>query len=595
MAASEKGNSRRQRRQRQLKQQPVPEQQEVARIRTEQPELPKSKAARAGIPPAPDSRLPSNFGKSQPQRRQTLTWWQRLFGQNTTKPAKRRSEKASPLPTGKISSSLPRQIKPERKNRLNSITSARLSSKSPLIPPPSQLTRNGRIREIPAFEIENLPAKPTKNPNGKVGQDKLVPLYPQTGRQSLAQQRRQRPQERKPAEVRASRNGIDKRRKPPSRVNKEISALKPLPHQRQNSISRPSLPPKRKTAASPLLYGTRLLILGIGLGVVVGTMLSIWNPADHKPSAVPGTVNSSQPRSAVADINLPSESTFADLPGGLKLTEEILPLKNAIQSLVNQYPELTPGIFVTDIDTGAYLDFNSTADFASASTIKIPILIAFFQDVDAGKVRLDELLTLDEGSIASGSGKMQYKKAGTKYTALETATEMIINSDNSATNIIVSRLGGAEALNQRFREWGLTNTTIRNPLPDIEGTNTTNPKELASLLARLNQGELVSLASRDRMLGIMQRTVNRTLLPRGLGKGSTIAHKTGNIGSLIGDVGLIDLPSGKRYVAAVLVKRPRNDQKAVELINKLSRLVYEHFSRPASSRLLPSENSSDKG
>lgn len=118
---------------------------------------------------------------------------------------------------------------------------------------------------------------------------------------------------------------------------------------------------------------------------------------------------------------------------------------------------------------------------------------------------------------------------------------------------------------------------------------------MASLLARLNQGELVSLASRDRMLGIMQRTVNRSLLPRGLGKGTTIAHKTGNIVSLVGDVVLIDLPSGKRYIAAVLVKRPRNDQKAVELINKVSRLVYQHFSRPISSPLLPSEDSSEQG
>lgn len=532
MAASEKGNSRRQRRQRQLKQQPLLEQQKVARIRTEQPELPKSKIARAGVPLAQDSRLLSNLGKSQPQRRHTLNWWQRLFGPNTPNPAPaRRSKKSSPSRTGKISSPLPREINPERKNNLSSVASAKLRAKSALANPFAQ----------------------------------------------------------------GQRNRDEKRRKPPSRVGNGTSALNSNLHKRQNPLSRPLLPPKRKKNPSPLLYSTRLLILGIGLGVVVGTMLSIWNPADQKPSVVPGTVNSSQPRSAVADIGLPSESTFADIPGGLKLTEEILPLKNAVQSLVHQYPQLTPGIFVTDIDTGAYLDFNSTNDFAAASTIKVPILIAFFQDVDAGKVRLDELLTLDEDSIASGSGKMQSKKPGTKYTALETATEMIINSDNSATNMIISRLGGAETLNQRFREWGLTTTTIRNKLPDIEGTNTATPKELASLLARLNQGELVSLASRDRMLGIMQKTVNRSLLPRGLGKGSTIAHKTGNISSLVGDVGLIDLPSGKRYIAAVLVKRPRNDQQAVELINKLSRLVYQHFSRPVGSLPLPSENSSDKG
>jgi hypothetical protein len=82
-------------------------------------------------------------------------------------------------------------------------------------------------------------------------------------------------------------------------------------------------------------------------------------------------------------------------------------------------------------------------------------------------------------------------------------------------------------------------------------------------MTRISQGELVSMRSRDRVLDIMRGTVNRSQLPQGLGKGATIAHKTGDIGGLIGDVGLIDMPNGKRYSLTVLVKRSFNDDSAM--------------------------------
>ena len=75
----------------------------------------------------------------------------------------------------------------------------------------------------------------------------------------------------------------------------------------------------------------------------------------------------------------------------------------------------------------------------------------------------------------------------------------------------------------------------------------------------------------------MYDTRTNTLLPEGLGENATIAHKTGDIRSVLGDVGIIDMPNGKRYVASVLVKRPSNDPKAKELIQQISRTTYEHF------------------
>lgn len=332
-----------------------------------------------------------------------------------------------------------------------------------------------------------------------------------------------------------------------------------------------------KQPKSPLVYIIRLLILGIGIGAIAGTILSALNPALQASAK-----NQDQAKTQIQESPTP-ESPSASV----QLTQEIPSLKAQIQTLATQNPTLQPGVFVVDLETGAYLDFDGQSTLASASTIKLPILVAFFQDVDAGKVRLDELLTMKSQMIAEGSGDLQYKKAGTKYTALEVATKMIAISDNTATNMLLERLGGAQELNQRFQSWGLTTTVIRNQLPDVEGTNTTSPKELASLLAVVHRGGLVSSQSRDRILDIMQKNEINTLLPQGLGAGATIAHKTGNIGSILADVGLVNVPTGKHYIISVMVKRPHNDAGAQQLIREISKRTYDYFNPP---RVTPSNN-----
>jgi beta-lactamase class A len=337
----------------------------------------------------------------------------------------------------------------------------------------------------------------------------------------------------------------------------------------------------RKTRLKPMartmLYLLRLLIVGIGMGAIVGTVLSILDPATRMAptsSAQSNTNNigQAQPQST-PDAQVAAASLY--------LTQEIIPLKNAVQSLAATNSSLTPGVFLVDLDTGGYVDVNGATSFSAASTIKIPILVAFFQDVDAGKVRLNEMLTMQQDMVAGGSGNLQYKPVGTQYNALEVATKMITVSDNTATNMLIARLGGMEALNQRFRSWGLTTTMIRNQLPDLEGTNTTSPKELANLMAIVNQGNFVSMRSRDLMLDIMRRTERDNLIPSGLESGARTYHKTGDIGTMLADAGLIDTPTGKRYIAAVMVKRPTNDPRAEKLISSISRAAYQQLSQSA--------------
>ncbi|MBD2385944.1 serine hydrolase [Cylindrospermum sp. FACHB-282] len=332
----------------------------------------------------------------------------------------------------------------------------------------------------------------------------------------------------------------------------------------------------RKTRLKPmartLLYGLRLLIVGVGMGAIVGTLLSVLDPANRV----------TPPASLISNTNQSPSQANPNPPvgtNGLYLSQEMMPLKTAVQTLATANPNLTPGVFLVDLDTGSYIDVNGTTSFPAASTIKVPILIAFFQDVDAGKIRLDEMLAMQQAMIAGGSGNLQYKPVGTQYSALEVATKMITISDNTATNMLIARLGGMEALNERFRTWGLSSTIIRNQLPDLPGTNTTSPRELGNLMAMVNQGNFVSMRSRDLMLDIMRRTERDNLLPSGLGVGARIYHKTGDIGTMLADVGLVDIPTGKRYIAAVMVRRPNNDPRAEKLISSISRAAYQQLSQ----------------
>lgn len=360
----------------------------------------------------------------------------------------------------------------------------------------------------------------------------------------------------------------------------EPVAVVPQPNQVNHAQSR--RPRNRQTSGGFSVVGLSLLqmlILGTGLGAIAGTVLA---NLDLTKPILPGVnlskfVDLTQEKTAVVETATETITEEEIESSSLASGKELVALKTKIEALVPQDSQLESGAFFVELDQEGYISSGGENVFAAASTIKIPVLVAFFEAVDRGEIALDEMLTMKPELIASGSGNMQYQEPGKQFTALETATKMITISDNTATNMLIERLGGAEVLNARFKEWGLENTVLYNPLPDLEGTNITSPKDLATLLARVEGGELISLRSRDRLLRIMEGTVTKTLLPQGLEKDAAIAHKTGDIGTVLGDAGIIDMPSGKRYIAAVMVKRPHNDPAARTLIQEMSRTAYQHF------------------
>ena len=347
-----------------------------------------------------------------------------------------------------------------------------------------------------------------------------------------------------------------------SKKQKELRLSK----QRQRRLANNSIP-------TPIAVLCRLTIIAVGISTIVGTAVTVATSIQHDVAIKNSTPSTTQTATQTQSSNL--ENRFSLVAVG----REIIPLKKQLQTLTQKYPQLEAGILIADIEDKSYVNLGGTDTFASASTIKLPILVAFFQDVDAGKIELDEPLTITEENISGGSGYLQYQPVGKKITALKAVTDMIAVSDNTATNMAIELLGGATALNQRFVDWGLNATKIRNPLPDLAGTNTTSPEDLSNLLYKIDTGQLVSEESRDRVLQIMQQTQRNHLLPKGIGKDATIAHKTGNLLSVSGDTGIIEISNNKRYIASVLVKRADNDPQAESLIREISRTAYQYFDR----------------
>jgi beta-lactamase class A len=252
------------------------------------------------------------------------------------------------------------------------------------------------------------------------------------------------------------------------------------------------------------------------------------------------------------------------------------PLRHQLLQLLGTAPaHLKPHMVYFNLDTHQYINLKGEDAVSAASVIKLPLLVAFMEQVDEGMLSLEMPISYQAFHRAAGSGELQYQDPGQVLSAQETLSRMIQQSDNTCTNMALYQLGSIDDVNTVFRRWGLRRTHMSNWLPDLEGANVISMIDMATLLYHLAEGEQLSISSRSVALEILKGTHNRRLLPALLPPDSIVAHKTGDIGTVLGDAGLFVLPDGQRYILAVQVERPYNDHSAKTLIQKVSRLVYE--------------------
>ena len=258
----------------------------------------------------------------------------------------------------------------------------------------------------------------------------------------------------------------------------------------------------------------------------------------------------------------------------LYTTEEMPVLKTNLQKLMLQYKTIHPSIFVWDYDSGKYVDINGSEIFSAASIIKIPVLIRLFKSIEANQLTIYDEMFLNPYYKAEGSGDLQYKMSGSKYTIDHLSKAMIQKSDNSATNMIMSAIGGMPDVNQGIQSWGLKRTHIENWLPDLEGTNYTTAKDLATMLYNLDNPGFLNINSREYIIDYMSHVENNRLIQAGLDPKALFVHKTGDIGKMLGDAGIVFAPNGKKYIVTILANRPYNSPLGKDFIQKASSMIY---------------------
>ena len=261
----------------------------------------------------------------------------------------------------------------------------------------------------------------------------------------------------------------------------------------------------------------------------------------------------------------------------LYMASEILPLTKKLQAIAKNYPTVEPTVFVWDFETGNWAGIEPDKLYSAASIIKIPVLIELFKSVENGQVSLNDQMALTDYFRAEGSGNIQYQKAGNLYSLDNLARQMIENSDNSATNMLIAKMGSMVDINRAIRKWGLKNTYINNWLPDMKGTNYTTVHDLATMLYNIDNPNFLSLASREKIFDYMSNVKNDRLLKAGLPANAAIIHKTGDIGKTLGDAGIIYAPNGRKYIIAVMANRPYNSQAGKDYIIETSSAVYNYM------------------
>lgn len=253
-------------------------------------------------------------------------------------------------------------------------------------------------------------------------------------------------------------------------------------------------------------------------------------------------------------------------------------LHSELVFLMKQYPQIKPAIYVWDYETENYVNINASKIYSTASIIKLPVLVDLFKTIESEGLSLSEKMPLTEYYRSEGSGNLQFKASESQWTIDELAKRMITISDNSATNMLVARLGSMEAINQSIRDWGLKNTEIKTWLPDLNGNNHTTAKEIGRILYNIDKNEkFLSKGSKRKIFDYMGHVHNDRLIQAGLGDGAKFLHKTGDIGSMLGDAGIVTTPAGRKYIVVILVNRPHNNPFASEFIVKASEVIYNYM------------------
>lgn len=268
------------------------------------------------------------------------------------------------------------------------------------------------------------------------------------------------------------------------------------------------------------------------------------------------------------------------------------------------------GVYAINLRTGEEIAVHADVRFPTASTIKTAVMLEVYHQAAEGTLSLDEVVPVKDTDRVGGSGVLNGLSPGLSMKVRDLVHLMIVLSDNTATNVLVNRVG-TKRIDDRLVGLGLSQTKIFRPTfrdgrpdlhPELEkeyGLGMATPREMGRLMAMIAQGKAVSADASQAMLATLRRQQDRAMLPRLLPSGVQVGNKTGtdseklpdaagHRGAIRADAAIVEGP-GAHYVIAVFTRRGKDTQGGVDnagvvLGARIARLVHDAWTDKAGVR-----------
>ena len=269
------------------------------------------------------------------------------------------------------------------------------------------------------------------------------------------------------------------------------------------------------------------------------------------------------------------------------------------------------GVAATQLMTGRHIGYREDELFPTASVIKLPLLVALYEDALAGRIDLAERVAYRDETKVAGSGVLQYLDDGLNPTLRDLSVLMMSVSDNTATDLLFARVGKAR-IEATMARLGLPSIRVpfdiremlmelvdmdhskpggyeelrrllrlsagsggRSMIPDQADRAT--PADMCRLLELLESRAILDDHSCTEIIELMKRIQSATRIPGLLPKGTVVAHKTGSYRRLRNDVGIVYTPNGPYAVALFARELVRDNVDDDGSLARISLAIYEEF------------------
>jgi beta-lactamase class A len=251
-----------------------------------------------------------------------------------------------------------------------------------------------------------------------------------------------------------------------------------------------------------------------------------------------------------------------------------------LATILNNVPG-TFGVFVYDEQAAAVVyKQNADMSFYAASLIKLPIALTLYSMAHQGEIDLDEQLTMQAQDIVPGTGSLQYEGVGTSYTLRELCTKMISTSDNTASNMLLTRIG-FDRVNSLMYQLGATQTFVERLFFDEDARLAghdirTSPRDMSLLLQTILDGEIIGEEGAIELMVAMEQNFDRQKIPALLPPDVIVMNKSGVIEGVEHDAGIVSMPNGHRYIVVIMSTELADNRAGIDAIAQVSRIIFDY-------------------